>query len=259
MQNPAEKYFSYAARYGLNHLEIDLLQAHSFLETFTPKRISSLKRLSARFAVSLSLHAPYTLNLADKVLLIREANMAYLKKCIRLARDLEVTHVTTHIGCSSRLPDVKKMKQQALQRLIAGLKEVSADCRKHKVRLALENVNSTSIHNEFVYLGDSVKDFDIIFKSIKSPYIRLCLDLGHANTTEGVLAYIKNFSDKIICVHYHDNKGKYDEHLEVGKGTVPWRKAIKAFGAIGFSGPYISETFRKLKPHQVRDKFLKYF
>jgi sugar phosphate isomerase/epimerase len=259
IQKPVEQYFEYAAKYGLSHLEIDLLQEHSFIESFTAERIANLRYLSQKFSVSLSLHTPYMLNLSDRISIVRNATIVYLKKTIMLANKLRATHITTHIGYCNRLPDPKKSKTRALQRLAVNLKELISTCRRCKVKLALENVNPVGDNCEFIYLGDSIEDFDFLFLRLKSPYINLCLDVGHANTGQGVLAYIKEFSSKIICVHYHDNKGRYDEHLEVGEGTVPWRKVAAAFKKINFAGPFVSESFRRLKPHQVRNRFLEYF
>jgi len=135
---------------------------------------------------------------------------------------------------------------------------VLKDCEDLKVKLALENVNPMPKDSEFFYLGDNLKDFEFLFSKLESPYMNLCLDIGHANTSEGPLAYLQKFGNKIINVHFHDNKGKYDDHLDVGEGTVPWEKVADAFKEIRFYGPFISECF-KLKPHEAKDALLRYF
>ncbi len=86
----------------------------------------------------------------------------------------------------------------------------------------------------------------------------MCLDLGHANTNEGPVTYIQNFSDKIINVHFHDNMGKLDDHLNVGMGMIPWKNVADALKKIKFQGPFISECF-KSKPHESKEDLLKYF
>ena len=75
---------------------------------------------------------------------------------------------------------------------------------------------------------NNLKDFEFLFSELESPYLNLCLDIGHANTSEGPLAYIQKFGKKIISIHFHDNNGKNDDHLDVGEGTVPWKKVAEA-------------------------------
>jgi len=255
VRKPVEEYFDYASEYRLAHLEIDLIRDHSFIETFDEKRINNLRELSEEFGITLSLHTPFTINPSDKIPIIRDANIAYLKRCVSVAHELNTTHITTHIGYCIGF---KHWRQGALVRLVANLKEVLKDCRKFKVKLALENVNPMPEGSELFYLGDNLKDFEFLFSELESPYLNLCLDIGHANTSEGPLAYIQKFGKKIISIHFHDNNGKNDDHLDVGEGTVPWKKVAEALKRIKFFGPFISECF-KSKPHEAKDAFSKYF
>jgi len=252
---PVEEYFDYAQEHGLTHLEIDLIKEHSFIETFDEERIRNLKKLSEKSGITLSLHTPFTINPSDKIPMIRDANIAYLKTCVSVARKLNATHMTTHLGYFMGFAD---WKQQSLERLAANLKEVIRDCEGLKVKLALDNVNPMPKDSEFFYIGDNVPDLEFLFSKLESPYMNLCLDIGHANTSEGPLVYIQNFGKKIVNVHYHDNRGKYDDHLDIGEGTVPWKKVADALKELKFYGPFISECF-KSKPHEAKDALLRYF
>ena len=255
VRKPVEECFGYAVEYGLTHLEIDLIRERSFIETFDTERINKLRKLSERFGITLSLHTPFTVNPAEKIPTIRDANIAYLKRCVLVAHELDATHVTTHVGyCLG----VKPSKQKALTRLATNLKHVLQDCRKLDVKLAIENVNLMPEGSEFFYLGDRIEECDYLFSKLDSPYLNLCLDIGHANTNEGPLAYIQEFGKKIVNVHFHDNNGKTDDHLDVGEGTVPWKKVVESLKRINFCGPFVSECFNS-KPHEAKAALLKYF
>jgi sugar phosphate isomerase/epimerase len=254
-KKPVEEYFDYASEHGLSHIEIDLIKEHSFIETFTEERITNLRSLSKKFGISLSLHTPTTNNPSDKISLIRDANIAYLKKCISVAHELHVTHITTHSGYCIGFAHWKK---SALERLVTNFKDIIQECERLKVNIALENVNPMPKDSEFYTLGDNIQELEYIFSQTESPYMKMCLDLGHANTNEGPVTYIQNFSDKIINVHFHDNMGKLDDHLNVGMGTIPWQKVTDAFKKIKFNGPFVSECF-KAKPHEAKEDLLKYF
>lgn len=41
---------------------------------------------------------------------------------------------------------------------------------------------------------------------------------------------------KVRELHLHDNKGRKDEHREVGYGNLPMRAVVDAAKAIGFDG-----------------------
>ena len=229
VRSPIEESFSYAVKYSFSHLEIDLIRRHSFIETFNSDRITKLKKLSEDHCITLSLHTPFTINPSDKIPVIRDANIEYLKRCVLIANKLNATHITTHVGyCLG----VKPSKKKALKRLVVNLRKLLEYCQKFEVNLALENVNPMPQESEFFYLGDNIEECKFIFSELDSPLLSLCLDIGHANTNEGPLAYIKNFGKKIISLHYHDNNGITDDHLDVGQGTVPWKEVVESIKAI---------------------------
>jgi sugar phosphate isomerase/epimerase len=258
VEKPVEEYFDYAAAHGLEHLEIDLMVEHSVIETFRAKRIARLGRLSRQFGISLSVHTPYTINPADGVPMLRAANVAYLRRCVEVGHRLGVRHMTTHIGSINGVSGWETLRRKGLERLAMSLAEILPLCERYGVRLALENCNLMPEHSEFYYLGDNIRDLEFLFSKLRSRWLNLCLDVGHAHTNEGVTRYIRRFAGKIIAVHYHDNNGRYDEHLGVGKGTIGWGRVARAFKEIGFRGPFISET-GGMAPHEARDKLLTYF
>lgn len=258
VKHPLEAAFGAASRAGLRHMEVDLIQPHNSLESFTSDRIKRLKTLSRQYGVSLSLHTPYTINPADEVGFFRKANEEYLKRLISLACRLKCTHITTHIGFWVGLTSWGWKRKTALETLIRTLKNLLPSLRKHRIPLALENVNPMPRDSEFQLLGDNIKDFQQIYSEVGSPFMRMCLDVGHAHTDQGPLKYMQDFGAKIIAVHFHDNHGKYDEHLAVRAGNINWKKVAAGFQGMGFSGPFISEVFTRT-PKQAKEDLLSFF
>ena len=193
VRKPIEECFGYSAEYGLSHLEIDLIRESSFIETFDSERISNVRNLSEEFGITLSLHTPFSINPSDNIPSIRDANITYLKRCVSVAHELDATLVTTHFGyCLG----VKPSKQKALARLVENLKQVLQDCQKLDVQLAVENVNPMPEGSELFYLVDSIEECEFLLIELDSHYLNLCLDIGHANTSDGPLAYIQKFGKK---------------------------------------------------------------
>lgn len=258
VKKPIEEMFEVANQSGISHIEIDLIKEHSYVETFSAKRISDINKLAKKYKISVSLHIPYTINPSDTIPMIRNANVEYFKKCILLAHKLNATHITTHIGYCNGLPSWDWMRKQALDRLVLSLSEVLPICKKYKVYLALENVNPMPKDSEFFYLGDNISDLEYLYNQLKSPFLKLCLDTGHANTNEGPVQYLKKFGDKLVSIHVHDNKGKYDEHLAIGEGTIDWKNFANELKKMKFSGPFVSEVFSRT-PQEAREDLEKYF
>ncbi|MCK5077115.1 MAG: sugar phosphate isomerase/epimerase, partial [Calditrichia bacterium] len=257
-EKPIEEYFEYATEHGLNHLEIDLIKDHSLITKFTSKRIYSLKKLAKDYKITLSLHTPYTINPADRRSSFRDETTAYLIHCIILAKELNASHITTHIGFFFGMPIIKRIRQKALERLVFSLRQLLMHCEALNIKLALENASPKPLDSVSFFLGDNIYDFKYIFSELDSPYINMCLDIGHANINEGALKYIENFGEKIINLHYHDNRGKIDNHLSIGEGTVPWKEVATALKGIRFKGPFVSECF-KTEPHEAAMLLTAYF
>ncbi len=256
-EQPVEGCFPYAQEHGIGHLEIDLMKKHSMLSTFTPTRIDGILELCEAYGIQVSLHPPYNLNLCAGFLVMRRMMVSYLKKYIRLAHRLKATHVTLHIGYYNRTAMWQDPRHHALDRLLKSLRHVLPLCETYGVSLALENVIPIPMEAGFSFLGDNLEDFEYIFSRFDSPYVKFCLDVGHANTTEGPLEYLDHFGDRLVNVHYHDNLGKRDEHLDVGHGNVPWEALGKRFRQMEFTGPFVSECF-KSQPHEAKEKLEKY-
>lgn len=256
-REPIESYFDYVLAHGIRHLEIDLKKDHSRLETFTPERIAAVRGFAERNGVSLSLHPPFNMNLCSRFFWVRRRHARYIKKCILLAHGLGARHITLHLGNFYRFAAWADPWEHAVRRLLNVLDRVVPTCEAHGVSLALENMIPIPAEAGYSFLGDSVKDFEYIFSFYESRRVKFCLDIGHANTAEGPLAYVEKLKDRIISVHFHDNEGQYDDHLDVGAGTVPWQPLMQALTETGFQGPYVSECFNS-QPHEAIAKLETY-
>ena len=208
--------------------------------------------------IGLSLHAPYTLDLPSRLPFARWTNVAYLKKCIILAHRLGADHITVHIGRVTGFPLWPWLRQQALETVVRLLDRVEPICREHRVVLALENASTVKSDADICCLGDIVEDFQFVFERKPSPFIRLCLDVGHANTNAGPLAFIEALGPYIVTAHCHDNLGELDQHLGIGEGNVPWLETCQAFVRTGFRGPFVTECFAQ-PAHEAAAALRKYW
>lgn len=253
-----EEYLDYANVYNLKHLEIDLFREHSFLHTFNPDRICKLVEFSKYTNTQYSIHTPYILDLAERKAKYYKKTIEYLTQCIQIASKLNVTHINAHVGGFYGWNIWPNMRKRALKRVTQNLKEILKICENHNIVIALENVIRLPRGTRYSLLGDCIEDFEMIFSSICSPYLKFCLDLGHANIEEGGMKYLESFNEHLIAIHFHDNNGDFDDHLPMGEGTIPWKTILDTLKKMEYAGPFISEC-SCIEPHKSAEKLRKIF
>jgi len=255
---PVENYFNYTLKKGINHLELDLKKGHSLLSSFTNQRIENIRDYCRSNNITLSMHPPFNMNLCSIIPVVRRTHTKYIKNCLELAQKLGARHLTLHLGNFYRFAPWANPRQSALSRLLKVLSNLLPTCRETGVSLALENMVPIPAEAGYAFLGDNIADFQYIFSRIQDKHIQFCLDTGHANNNEGPAAYVESLFEHLLSIHYHDNNGDIDEHLDVGMGTVPWSELLNLLDRKGYTGPYISECF-KSPPHEAKERLESYF
>ena len=80
----------------------------------------------------------------------------------------------------------------------------------------------------------------------RNPDVYLLLDIGHANLgveKNTAPAYLKLFGKRIKHIHMHDNDGRRDQHLELGKGNIDWKGIVVLLKKSGYDKTITLETF----------------
>ena len=241
--NPVEQYVEFAADNGFEHMEIDFYSTPQWLEKFTASRIRQLRGMFEEIEISISFHVPYTLNLAEPLPFLRTAVMKYFERVLQIAVELNAQWVCVHPGYAIGLPQLPWIRSEALNRLRESLEHLLPRCEALNIPIALENVNPLPPKGELVLLGDNLPEMQRVLEEFNTPFLRMVLDVGHANTAEGPVMYIERLHQFIIGTHIHDNSGMGDEHLPLGEGTMPWDEMVEAFKSVNFSGPLNVELF----------------
>ena len=122
---PLEALLTAASRAGMSHLEIDLNDERNGLESLTPQRCTDVARVAESLALTLSLHAPYTLNLCDKVPALRRASVAFLRDCLGVADAFHATHITVHPGYYNGPQAHGPVRDEARARLVESVRQAA--------------------------------------------------------------------------------------------------------------------------------------
>ena len=168
----------------------------------------------------------------------RERRLTVARQKLHLAfvRDLGVGNCTFHIG-SDPLPGYTL--DQHREAFYRSLDELLPEAEKTGVVICLENL--------FRPLS-SVDDLLAALEHYQSPYLALCLDVGHAHMKEVGMNYpdsqvrkawrdvglevpweeriAERMAPYILTCHVHDNGGFHDDHDLPGRGTVDWKRIV---------------------------------
>lgn len=222
-------------RLGLDYIEITMdapLAGYTVMQAQKEALLAALKR----HHVSLVCHLPTFVSTADLTESIREASIQETIHSLETAADLGAEKVVLHpsfihgLGAAMRTLS-GKLAMDALSRIM-----VAADRRE--MRVCLENMFPSSL--SLIY----PKDFEKAFAAF--PQLRLTLDTGHAHIAGGtdlILAFIDRFADRIGHFHASDNRGREDDHLPIGAGTIDFARVIKALKTAGYDDTITMEVF----------------
>lgn len=180
----------------------------------------------------ITLHLPFSdLNLGSLNHPIWKETIKQMTTCIERASDfveLAVVHPGHLSPLGMQLPDM------AWQQNIEGIRAVCDFADDSGIKIGVENM----VNMQHIF-GKKPGEILGMIESLERENVGLTLDIGHANTNNNIAEFVQDLS-KVIHVHLHDNKGKSDEHLELGKGNIKWKEVIPEFK--GYKGRFAVEA-----------------
>ena len=132
--------------------------------------------------------------------------------------------------------------------LVRSLEELWPVAQRYGVRLAVEVIpNAISTTSALVELVESDIDADL----------GICMDVGHARLMGDVVDAIETSSGHLLTTHIHDNRGRNDDHLIPGKGTIDWDATLLAFQKVGYDGAWMFELAAAAERKPVLEQAVK--
>ena len=179
--------------------------------------IPEIRRVLDETGLEGSLHAPFSgLNPGSLNADIWNATVSQLTACIEAVPEIS-DRIVLHPGYLE--PNARETSSASWQKhkeAVIRLGEVAERCG---VTACLENMPDL----EDFYCRDP---YELEGFTDGVPGIRMTFDLGHANTNGNLDSFCQVVLPKAYHLHIHDNFGKYDEHLPLRKGSIPWDKIM---------------------------------
>jgi len=183
--------------------------------------------------VFLTLHLPYIdINLSSFNDLIWEKSIESVRRSLSYAHDVGAKRVVLHCGSTPiKHPIISYMAKRNLKKALFIILEES---KKYDIETTLEN--SYFDENDVFYKVEEFKRFVESFKG----ELKVCFDFGHAHiSSQGISKSLEVLKPLITHIHIHDNFGKKDDHLPLGKGSIDFTDYLEFIR--NFNGSIILE------------------
>ncbi len=209
------------------HWEI-LSEAEHYLPSIAPR----LAMMKDTYNLSYSIHASICdINIAALNERIREASVMEIITTMEQAINLDIDTITIHPGLFSM--SVPYMEEKSVANAKKSLRTLDRVVSQYGVKLALENMPSFPF-----MLGRTAEEMAELLDGID---MRVCFDIGHANTVGEIDGILDLINGRIANVHVHDNEGASDQHLTIGDGNIDFKKYLPKIMS-GYKGNLVIEA-----------------
>lgn len=177
----------------------------------------------------------------------RERRIDFLKRCVDLAAALQSDAVSFWAGqLKADLP-----RDEALNRLAAGCREVIDYAADKEVRLAFEP--------EPGMLIETLADFEELLTLVDHPCFGLTVDIGHLQCMGElpISEFLKPWRERIFNIHIEDMRQGEHDHLRFGEGEIDFNDVFAGLRQIDYQGGLHVELSRHshMAPDVLRESF----
>lgn len=198
--------------------------------TLTKKLKKRMESVQKSTNLSLSIHAPFSdLNLASVNMPIWRESVKQIKSCIEHSSGI-ANIVTVHPGHLS--PIGSQMPEIAWNQMVKAIQILCDYANDYDIFIAVENM----INIAWLF-GRHPNELTSILEKVDRKNVGITLDIGHANLMGLVDDFLKL---DFIHIHAHDNLGKIDRHLPIGRGKIDWGHVLE--GLKDYKGTFVIEV-----------------
>jgi len=222
------------AEAGVRVIEVSTWRAH--FDLTDPGQVDSLQRALARHQVKAhSLHSPFAWGRELGAVAGGERREAVQMACqaARVLATLGGQVLVVHPLEAHLEPDSPELAAR-LAAARRSLEEVLACCRSFGVEMAVEEMLPH-------LAGGTPAQLQAVTEGLGEGW-GYCLDTSHAALNPvGIPGWVQAMAGRLALVHASDNRGRDDDHLPPGQGTIAWDGVCRELARAGFAGGVILE------------------
>jgi len=220
LEGSVEDFLNFASKLGVSILELKLDRCELLSTLSKTDKVLDIRNLTNSYDFKFFVHAPnIDINLASVNSFIRSASKKAILKAVAFAAELDARLLVSHVGRLSR-DYPQKLVGKAMKNAIDSLRNINQFSNDVDMVFTIENDHKS---NDYVLAGYP-EQINLLIENIGC---KLTFDVGHANTIGKIEDFMKLLGKSIVNVHLHDNNGREDEHLPVGKGSTDFAGVFK--------------------------------
>ncbi len=216
------EYLTVARKYGVG-LELQEFSDPNVLDGDWRSLLDRYERMLDGFTGMLALHGPYIdlVSGSPDMRLVALARERYLHN-IEIGRELGAVYIDFHANYLP-LVDHPSYLPGWVERQVAFWTPLAEQAERYQLTLLLENM----------WEPDPAIICRILHR-VRSPYLRACLDVGHAvlYSRLPVSVWVKELGDDLVYAHLHNNHGTTDVHLAFGDGVIDFPELLDLLRAL---------------------------
>jgi sugar phosphate isomerase/epimerase len=233
---------------------IELFATRSHFDYHDPQAVERLKSWLEETGLTLaSVHAPI-----DAGFPAAPSTAYSIAAADRERRDAAVREVEAALSITDRIPfDVLVVHLgTAAAREVPGDNHRASALRSFEDICALAEPKRVMVAAEIIpnRLSDAAALVAMLERDIEARHAGICFDFGHAHLLGDVADAVETAAEHIVATHVHDNRGREDQHLVPGRGTIDWDAALITMQKIGYSGTYLMELANTGDPATVLEE-----
>jgi sugar phosphate isomerase/epimerase len=174
----------------------------------------------------------------------RGKTLAEVEAALAMAQTIPFGYLVVHLGVPDPLKSAAgENSRDAARRSVEAIYQMA---QRAGVQIALEVIpNALSTPESLVRLiEDDLEDISV----------GICVDVGHAHMMGDVGDAIEACSGHITTTHLHDNRGRSDDHLAPGQGSIDWPATLMELQKVGYDGVWMFEVANTSDAKTVLEK-----
>jgi len=227
MNNPAKSVYNEVAAFGKARFDfVDLtIEGPAAVEI----DVAKLQPILDRYGMSVTGHTDPCLPYAYPIQGIRDACLKELERCAGIFSALGAGIMNIHP--SYFCPPA--MRNNIVDLNIDALRPIVGMAASHGLTLVFENFKAPF---------DRVSTIKRVLDEV--PGLALHLDFGHANFgKDNHHDFCITLGQHIRHVHFSDNRGRDDNHMPLGVGSINWKNTVKSLKSFGYDETITLEVF----------------
>jgi sugar phosphate isomerase/epimerase len=252
-QRLGQGHLAQVASFGFDTIELFATRSH--FDYHDDRAVDQLKSWLEETGLALgSVHAPidaafppgpssagYSIAASDRDR--RDAAVREAEYALRIADRIPFEVLVVHLGTpAAREAPGDNHRASAVR----SFEDLCALAAPRRVMVAAEVIRNR--------LSDAASLVAMLERDIDTRHAGICFDFGHAHLLGDVADAVETAAEHIVATHVHDNRGREDQHLVPGRGTIDWDAALITMQKIGYSGTYLMELANTGDPAAVLEE-----